>query len=143
MGFCCRGYTERVVVVGAGISGLACAHHPKQLGIPCLVLEARNAPVRRACLDGRAAATRGVGVGGKQQSLDHGRGPGVGNSRDRKGQSSLGKASDANDVPSLKSFRMSSLLLALLKSVLLELVQSLEIARWTFVAWLIPRVATG
>jgi oxygen-dependent protoporphyrinogen oxidase len=33
------GYTEKVVVIGAGISGLACAHRLKQLGIRCLVLE--------------------------------------------------------------------------------------------------------
>ena len=36
------GYTGKVVVVGAGISGLACAYRLKQLGIPCLVLEARE-----------------------------------------------------------------------------------------------------
>jgi oxygen-dependent protoporphyrinogen oxidase len=36
------GYTEKVVVVGAGISGLACAYRLKQMGIPCLVLEARE-----------------------------------------------------------------------------------------------------
>jgi oxygen-dependent protoporphyrinogen oxidase len=38
------GYTEKVVVIGAGISGLACAYRLKQLGIPCLVLEAQQRP---------------------------------------------------------------------------------------------------
>jgi protoporphyrinogen/coproporphyrinogen III oxidase len=38
------GYTEKVVVIGAGISGLACAYRLKQLGIPCLVLEAKERP---------------------------------------------------------------------------------------------------
>jgi protoporphyrinogen/coproporphyrinogen III oxidase len=38
------GYTEKVVVIGAGISGLACAYRLKQLGIPCLVLEAQERP---------------------------------------------------------------------------------------------------
>jgi oxygen-dependent protoporphyrinogen oxidase len=38
------GYTEKVVVIGAGISGLACAYRLKQLGIPCLVLEAQGRP---------------------------------------------------------------------------------------------------
>ena len=33
------GSTEKVVVIGAGISGLACAHRLKQLGIRCVVLE--------------------------------------------------------------------------------------------------------
>lgn len=36
------GYTEKVVVIGAGISGLACAYRLKQLEIPCLVLEAKE-----------------------------------------------------------------------------------------------------
>ncbi|MGC2768682.1 MAG: protoporphyrinogen oxidase [Candidatus Acidiferrum sp.] len=36
------GYTEKVVVIGAGISGLACAYRLKQLGIQCLVLEAKE-----------------------------------------------------------------------------------------------------
>jgi protoporphyrinogen/coproporphyrinogen III oxidase len=36
------GYTEKVVVVGAGISGLACAYRLRQLGIACLVLEAQE-----------------------------------------------------------------------------------------------------
>lgn len=36
------GYTEKVVVIGAGISGLACAFRLKQLGIPSLLLEARE-----------------------------------------------------------------------------------------------------
>jgi protoporphyrinogen oxidase len=36
------GYKEKVVVVGAGISGLACAYRLKQLGIRCLVLEANE-----------------------------------------------------------------------------------------------------
>jgi protoporphyrinogen/coproporphyrinogen III oxidase len=34
------GYTEKVVVIGAGISGLACAHRLKQLGLRPRVLEA-------------------------------------------------------------------------------------------------------
>jgi oxygen-dependent protoporphyrinogen oxidase len=34
------GYTQKVVVIGAGISGLACAFRLQQLGLPCLVLEA-------------------------------------------------------------------------------------------------------
>jgi protoporphyrinogen oxidase len=38
------GYTQKVVAIGAGISGLACAYRLKQLGIPCLVLEARERP---------------------------------------------------------------------------------------------------
>lgn len=33
------GYMEKAVVIGAGISGLACAHRLKQLGIRCVVLE--------------------------------------------------------------------------------------------------------
>jgi len=36
------GCTEKVVIVGAGISGLACAFRLKQLGCPCLVLEAED-----------------------------------------------------------------------------------------------------
>jgi protoporphyrinogen/coproporphyrinogen III oxidase len=36
------GYTERVVIIGAGISGLACAYRLKQLGIRSLVLEAKE-----------------------------------------------------------------------------------------------------
>jgi flavin-dependent dehydrogenase len=39
------GYKEKVVVIGAGISGLACAYHLKQLGIHCLVLEAKERAV--------------------------------------------------------------------------------------------------
>jgi protoporphyrinogen/coproporphyrinogen III oxidase len=38
------GYKEKVVVIGAGISGLACAYRLKQLGIHCLVLEANERP---------------------------------------------------------------------------------------------------
>jgi protoporphyrinogen/coproporphyrinogen III oxidase len=38
------GYTQKVAVIGAGISGLACAYHLKQLGIPCLVIEAQERP---------------------------------------------------------------------------------------------------
>ncbi len=38
------GYTEKVVVVGAGISGLACAHRLKQVGIRPRVLEASERP---------------------------------------------------------------------------------------------------
>lgn len=38
------GYTEKVVVVGAGISGLSCAYRLRQLGIACLVLEAQERP---------------------------------------------------------------------------------------------------
>jgi protoporphyrinogen/coproporphyrinogen III oxidase len=38
------GYTQKVVVIGAGISGLACAYRLKQLGVPCLVLEAQDRP---------------------------------------------------------------------------------------------------
>lgn len=36
------GYTEKVVVIGAGISGLACAHRLKQLGLGARVLEAAD-----------------------------------------------------------------------------------------------------
>lgn len=36
------GYTEKVVVIGAGISGLACAFRLKELGIQSLVLEAKE-----------------------------------------------------------------------------------------------------
>lgn len=38
------GYTEKVVVIGAGISGLACAHRLKQLGFRPQVLEAAQRP---------------------------------------------------------------------------------------------------
>lgn len=38
------GYTEKVVVIGAGISGLACAFRLKKLGIPCLVLDEKERP---------------------------------------------------------------------------------------------------
>jgi oxygen-dependent protoporphyrinogen oxidase len=38
------GYKGKVVVIGAGISGLACAYRLKQLGIPSLVLEAKERP---------------------------------------------------------------------------------------------------
>jgi protoporphyrinogen/coproporphyrinogen III oxidase len=34
------GYKQKIVVIGAGISGLACAYRLKQLGIPCVALEA-------------------------------------------------------------------------------------------------------
>ena len=34
------GYTQKVVLIGAGISGLACAFRLKQLRVPCLILEA-------------------------------------------------------------------------------------------------------
>ena len=37
-------YKEKVVIIGAGISGLACAFRLKQLGIQCLVLEAGERP---------------------------------------------------------------------------------------------------
>jgi len=36
------GYTEKVVVIGAGISGLACAYRLRQLGVRCVVLEAQE-----------------------------------------------------------------------------------------------------
>jgi protoporphyrinogen/coproporphyrinogen III oxidase len=38
------GYTQKVVIIGAGISGLACAYRLKQLGVQCLVLEAGARP---------------------------------------------------------------------------------------------------
>ena len=38
------GYTEKVVVIGAGISGLACAFRLKQSGVLALVLEAGDRP---------------------------------------------------------------------------------------------------
>lgn len=37
-------YAQKVVVIGAGISGLACAYRLKQLGAQCLVLEAEARP---------------------------------------------------------------------------------------------------
>lgn len=36
------GYIEKVVIIGAGISGLSCAFRLRQLGIPSLVLEAKE-----------------------------------------------------------------------------------------------------
>ena len=36
------GYTQKAVVVGAGISGLACAFRLKQLGVHCLAFEAKD-----------------------------------------------------------------------------------------------------
>lgn len=38
------GHTEKVVVIGAGISGLACAFHLKKLGLRPLVLESSSRP---------------------------------------------------------------------------------------------------
>ena len=38
------GYMEKVVIIGAGISGLAVAYRLKRLGIPSLVLEANSRP---------------------------------------------------------------------------------------------------
>jgi len=38
------GYTEKVVVIGAGISGLACAFRLQQLGLRPLVLESSSRP---------------------------------------------------------------------------------------------------
>ena len=38
------GYIQKVVIIGAGISGLACAYRLKQLGAQCLVLEAETRP---------------------------------------------------------------------------------------------------
>lgn len=38
------GYIQKVVIIGAGISGLACAFRLKQLGAQCLVLEAHARP---------------------------------------------------------------------------------------------------
>lgn len=38
------GYTEKVVVIGAGISGLACAHRLKQMGLRARILEATERP---------------------------------------------------------------------------------------------------
>lgn len=35
-------YKPRIIVVGAGITGLACAYHLQQFGLPVLVLEASN-----------------------------------------------------------------------------------------------------
>jgi protoporphyrinogen/coproporphyrinogen III oxidase len=37
-------YTEKVVIVGAGISGLSCAYRLHELGTPPLVLEAKDRP---------------------------------------------------------------------------------------------------
>jgi protoporphyrinogen/coproporphyrinogen III oxidase len=36
------GCTEKVVVIGAGISGMACGHRLRQLGIRCLILEGKE-----------------------------------------------------------------------------------------------------
>jgi protoporphyrinogen/coproporphyrinogen III oxidase len=36
------GYTERVLIIGAGISGLSCAYRLRQLGIRSLILEAKE-----------------------------------------------------------------------------------------------------
>lgn len=38
------GYTEKIVVIGAGISGLACAFRLKQFGLHPIVLEAGERP---------------------------------------------------------------------------------------------------
>ena len=38
------GYTQKVVIIGAGISGLACAFRLKQLGVQSLLLEASDHP---------------------------------------------------------------------------------------------------
>lgn len=38
------GYTQKIVVIGAGISGLACAYRLKQLGLHPVVLEAADRP---------------------------------------------------------------------------------------------------
>jgi protoporphyrinogen/coproporphyrinogen III oxidase len=38
------GYAEKVVIIGAGISGLACAYRLRQLGVSCVVLEAASRP---------------------------------------------------------------------------------------------------
>ena len=38
------GYTQKVVIIGAGISGLACAYRLRQLDVQCLVLEAGTRP---------------------------------------------------------------------------------------------------
>ena len=35
---------ETVIVIGAGLSGLACAYRLRQLGIDCIVLEATDRP---------------------------------------------------------------------------------------------------
>jgi monoamine oxidase len=56
----------RVVVLGAGLSGLAAAYELQKLGYSCEVLEARERPGGRACTVRRGTASEETGPGAGQ-----------------------------------------------------------------------------